>query len=48
MLREQLTEHKLYAANHYAKLGDMREEILGRLDHINGRLDTALPRRRRR
>jgi hypothetical protein len=44
LLREHLAEHKLYAANHYAKMGDvreMREEIIARLDHMNGRLDKA-------
>lgn len=44
LLREQLAAHKLYAANHYAKIDDVREmraEIITRLDDMNGRLDRA-------
>ncbi|WP_425105506.1 hypothetical protein [Ancylobacter sp.] len=44
LLDKLLSEHKLYAAEHYARsdnLQQMREEILGRLDQITGRLDKA-------
>ncbi|QIB32620.1 hypothetical protein [Ancylobacter pratisalsi] len=44
LLDKQLGEHKLYAAEHYARndsLAQMREEILTRLDNISGRIDKA-------
>ncbi len=44
LLDKLLAEHKLYAAEHYARndsLQQMREEILNRLDQITGRLDKA-------
>lgn len=45
LLDKQLAEHKLHAAETYARHNDvreMREEIVGRLDALNGRLDKAL------
>jgi len=45
LLENQLGEHKLYAAEHYARndaVQSMRDEVLGRLDAINGRLDQVL------
>lgn len=41
----QLAEHKLNAAEHFARndsLQSMPEEVLNRLDQINGRLDQVL------
>lgn len=45
LVESQLNEHKLYAAEHYARdtaVQSMREEILTRLDQINGRLDRVI------
>ena len=45
LLENQLSEHKLYAAEHYARndaVQSMREEVLNRLDQINGRLDRVI------
>ncbi|QJP14657.1 hypothetical protein G3545_14005 [Starkeya sp. ORNL1] len=45
MLEKSLADHKLYAAEHYSRLSDVRnvrDEVIERLDKIERRIDEAV------